>query len=136
MEIWSSYMEFPEAKTAKEPSTYAQVFLRLPDDPWPKLPSNDPLSSFHAKYWGKGILDDKREWLETQDGGHRMDTDEAPTNFALYINIDGLNARSLWVRKDYMLLYDECMAYFNRPHVKSDTMPPSVVIMGQPGIGK
>ena len=121
-----------------ETSPYAHV-LRLQeplDTPWPKLKSNQDLSMFHAKYWGKDILEDKRKWLETQNGGHRMDTDEAPANFALYFNIDGLNAPSVWVREDYMLLYDECMAYFNRPRVKSNVMPPSVVITGQPGIGK
>jgi hypothetical protein len=125
-----------QAETAKKPLTYAQVFLRLPHDPWLELQSDELLSNFHAKYWGKSILDDKREWLEVQDGGHRMDTDDVPTNFALYIRVDGMQPSSLWVRKDYMLLYDECMAYFSRPSVKSSTTPPSVVITGQPGIGK
>jgi len=132
MEAWSSSVESPEAKT----SPYAHVFLEPPDASWPKLTSDKALSMFHAKYWGKGILEDKRKWLETQNGGHRMDTDEAPANFALYFNIAGLNPSNLWVREDYMLLYDECMAYFNRPRVKSSAMPPSVVITGQPGIGK
>jgi hypothetical protein len=134
MDIRSSFsLESPEAKTAKEPLTYAQVFQRLPKDPWLELSSDEPLSSLHAEYWGKGILDDKRKWLEAQDGGHRMDTDEVPANFALYIDINGLKPRSLWVRKDYMLLYDACMAYFSRPR-KSGT-PPSVVLTGQPGVG-
>ena len=67
-----------------------------------------------------------------QAEAHQMDTGEALASFALY-NVYNLN---MWVRKDYALLYDSCMAYFNHPAVKSFPKPPSVVITGQPGVGK
>ena len=117
-----------------EPSSYAHVFLEQPENPWPKL-KNTFLSVFHAQYWGKDIREDKREWLETQNGGHRMDVDKAPANFALYFDIEGLNS-NMWVREDYVLLYDHCTTYFNRPNVRSFSKPPSVIITGQSGIGK
>jgi hypothetical protein len=71
------------ASLEAETSPYAHVFLGPPDTPWPKLKSNKALSIFHAKYWGKDVLEDKRKWLEMRNGGHRMDTDEAPANLAL-----------------------------------------------------
>jgi hypothetical protein len=115
------------------PSPYAHVFLVQPETPWPKLESNEPLSIFHATYWGKDIYQEKYKWLETQAEAHPMDSGEAPASFALYFDMYNLN---MWVREDYALLYDDCMAYFNQPNVRSFPKPPSAVITGQPGVGK
>jgi hypothetical protein len=66
-----------------------------------------------------------------------MDTDNAPANFAFSFNIEGLNVTSMWVREDYVLLYDECITYFANPvEKKFGSLSPSVVITGQSGIGK
>jgi hypothetical protein len=41
----------------------------------------------------------------------------------------------LWIRKDYIRIYDECKDYYDRPP-SGVPKPRSVVITGQPGIGE
>ena len=62
----------------------------------------------------------------------------SPANFALSFDIENLDPSGLWVREDYVLFYDHCTAYFNTPlaNIQSNPEPPSIVITGQPGIGK
>jgi len=64
-----------------------------------------------------------------------MGTNDLSANFALDFDISDFNLK-LWVREDYALLYDHCTAYFNRWKTGSFFKAPSVVITGQPGIGK
>jgi hypothetical protein len=118
---------------------YAHVFREgQPKKHWPKLEDDEVFSILLAKFWGKDIREEKRKWQETQPGGHEMDidTDEAAAKFAFFFEIDGLNASSMWVREDYMLLYDDCTAHFANPDIGDDSSPPSVIITGQPGVGK
>ena len=119
------------------PSPYAHVFQTgQPKTRWPKLDDDESLSMLHDKCWGKDISDERRKWLGTQSRGHQMDTDETSAGFALYLDIKALNQGSMWVREDYVLLYNDCTAHFNDPMVLSGSKPPSVVITGQPGVGK
>ena len=121
-------------------SPYAHLFQKgQPKTPWPKLDADECLSMLHAKYWGKDIREEMRQWQEKQTRGQPLNTDQStvlPANFALYLDIDDLNISSMWVREDYVLLYDHCIAYFNQPKIRPSPMPPSIVITGQPGIGE
>jgi hypothetical protein len=103
--------------------SYADVFEDgHPMIPWIQLSSNHKFSTILAKFWGKDMR------------AHRMDTDETPANFAFSFDIKPVKASNVWVREDYVLLYDECTAFF--ANAESFSEPPSVVITGQPGIGK
>ena len=118
--------------------SYSDVFQKgQPRTPWCKLGADEPLSILRSNFWGKDIRDEKRKWQETQTADHQMDTDEAPVKFAFDIGIAAINISTIWVREDYVLLYDYCTARFARPSVQAkNAKPPSVVITGQPGIGK
>jgi hypothetical protein len=118
--------------------SYAHVFQDgEPEKHWLKLRTYDKLSIILAKFWGKDVREEKHKWQETQTRVHKMDTDDAPANFAFSFNIEGLNIPSMWVREDYVLLYDECTTYFANPvEKKFGSLSPSVVITGQSGIGK
>ena len=97
------------------------------------------LSIHLAKFWGKDLHEEKRQWQEKQTGGNPMNmnanqSDILLANFPLYFG-DNWNTSGMWVRGDYVLLYDYCTTYFNQPKVRTSVMPPSVAITGQPGIG-
>ena len=92
----------------------------------------------HEKYWGKNIREDMQQWQERQTGYQPVNADQSnvsPANFALSFDIENLDPSGLWVREDYVLLYDHCTTYFNKPNIQSAPEPPSIVITGQPGIG-
>jgi DNA replication protein DnaC len=94
---------------------------------------------FHAQYWGKNIREEMYRWQEKKTGHQPMEIDEtnvSPTNFALSFDIEDFDPSGMWIRKDYGLLYDYCTNYFNEPNVKTGDEAPSVVITGQPGVGK
>ena len=119
-------------------STDSHVFL--PDEPepdWPKLRESSLLSNLHAKFWGVDIYEDELKWLKTQPEGQLMDVDGSevgPGCFALDLEISYLQASRLWIRKDYIRIYDECKKNYDRPR-SGVPKPRSVVITGQPGIG-
>jgi hypothetical protein len=122
------------------PSPYAHVFRpQVPETPWPKLDPIEVLSKLHAKYWGEDIHKDERRWLEMQTGGQLTPTDAsevAPGCFALNLDIDFLYPSSLWVREDYIRLYDYCSVYCDKAQNSRNRRAPSIVITGQPGIGR
>jgi hypothetical protein len=110
-----------------------------PDQPIPdwRLNANLPLSDLHAKFWGVDIHEDEVKWLTTQPEGQRMDVDGSevgPGCFALDLKIRKLLVSRLWIRKDYIRIYDECKDYYESPP-DGVPRPRSVVVTGQPGIG-
>ena len=44
--------------------------------PWNKLDDDERFSEFHAKFWGKSMVDEEREWLNLQSASHSMDDDD------------------------------------------------------------
>ena len=76
-------------------------------------------SNIHAKFWGVGIYEDDVKWLLTQPEGQLMDVDGSevgPGCFTLDLEIPIVS--NVWVRKDYLRIYDECQKYCDRPRVK------------------
>ena len=68
-----------------------------------------------------------------EDAGEDEDEEEiSPGCGILDIAIPGINPSKLWVRKEYIKLSEYCEEYLGRDHF----IAPSVVITGQPGIGK
>jgi hypothetical protein len=101
------------------------------------LPVSDhPLEELHRKFWGQGVQDwpgnESMDVDEDEDAGYEGD-EIGPRTGILDIGIQNLEQSKLWIRKDYFRLYEYCNKYLesSREH-----MPPSVVITGQPGVGK
>jgi hypothetical protein len=138
------------------PYSYSSVFEPgFPETPWHKLASKNPISEFHSKYWGQSIDQDESEWRAKQADDQPtqptdnmaddqpaqptddMDVDERqPVLGCFSLNLDiRLRPSRLWVREDYVRLYDRCDAYYNEAMGLVHNRP-SVVITGQPGIGE
>ena len=128
-----------QQSTMEASSPYAHVFQPgEPGTPWDKLSASDPSppSMLHAKFWAKSIDEDRSEW-EKEQGGEPTEiegSDVGPGCFLLDLGIESFAFSRLWVRKDYIRLYDVCNTYFNEI-INLHVPPPSVVITGQPGIG-
>jgi hypothetical protein len=120
-----------------------------------------PVAQLHAKFWGKSMDDEEEEWRKTQppipstgselqhedqdiddrmdegadesDGTDR-DDDVIPGCYMLHLGIDGLDISDIWIRAEYIRIFDYIEAFFNKPRNRP-VRAPSVVITGQPGIG-
>jgi hypothetical protein len=137
-----------------EPSSLASV-VRV--QTWPKTDDKNVLALFHTKFWGKNMKDEESEWCDTQpvsrdnhgvadqDGDERMDLDEDERMdegddvisgcYVLDIDIDGLGMSSLWIRADYIRIYNFFQAHYDN-YAKPRGRAPSAVLTGQPGIGE
>jgi hypothetical protein len=131
---------------------------------WPKLGDNESLSRFHAKFWGKSIADEEREWRKTQPlnpaiGGELGDKDQdgddcmgrvvddglderderdlddeiIPGCYTLDLGIEGFRYSRIWIRADYIRVYDHLNFHYNKPAYTGRA--PAAVLTGQPGIG-
>ena len=134
------------------PSSYADVFKPLHlKSRWPQLEQSGPLSVLHTKFWGIPIQDDEPA-PRTPSEGQPMSIDEdekesederesevGPGCFILNLDIEDSPIPRLWVRKDYIRLYDFCNGHYEMAREsleKTPTLAPAIVITGQPGIGK
>jgi hypothetical protein len=127
--------------------------------PWPKLEDEETQARLHAKFWGRSLVDDEREWRNTQpnspiirgdliaedqDGDDHMDedwegadlrSDITPGCHVLDINIDGIEYPRIWVRAEYLRIYDFLEDCYNDA-VEKPGRAPGAVLTGQPGIGE
>ncbi|KAH9006497.1 hypothetical protein EDB86DRAFT_2795089, partial [Lactarius hatsudake] len=71
---------------------------------------------------------------ENADEGEGEGDETGPGCFILKLGIPGIWRSELLVRKEYIQLYEYCDKYLESR--RNDQKPPSVVITGQPGIGK
>ena len=128
--------------------------------PWLKLADSDEAAQLHRKFWRKSMVSEEAEWRGTQkpvgddpgdvsDGevdpmdvdmdekGKEEEVDFGPGCYILNIDIDDLPHPKIWIRAEYIRIYDRCSAHYesclSQP---SRDVAPSVVITGQPGIGK
>jgi hypothetical protein len=133
--------------------------VRIPDrfEAWPRLNDYEPLSQFHAKFWDRSMADEEREWRNTQlavggelgdkdqDGDTRigeagddgtdeteLDDDIIPGCYTLDIGIVGLPYSRIWIRSDYIRVYDYLNRHYNKP---VPGRAPSATLTGQPGVG-
>lgn len=117
-----------------------------PWGPWYKFQNRYFLAKLHAKWWSKSILDEEEEWRRqkksTVTSGHvfdsnadRMDVDDNEFGrgcYVLDIGIERIPLQKIWVRADYVQIYDLC----NEKYQEAQDQAPCVVIPGQPGVGK
>jgi hypothetical protein len=113
---------------------------------WPKLDDEEPLTQLHAKFWGTSMADEEREWCSMAGGEQQIQhvedgvvvdwhlSDEIrPGCYQLDI-IKDITVSKIWIRADYIWVYDHTEAYYKRPRLPGQ--PPALVIMGQSGIGE
>lgn len=63
--------------------------------------------------------------------------DIIPGCYVLDIDNDALKIKRIWIRAEYIRIYDHLVEYYNQKTSQvSEKISPSVVITGQPGIGK
>jgi hypothetical protein len=121
---------------------------------WPILDKDDPLALLHAKFWGKNMVDEEQQWLlnaqqaspatgsetavvdETMDEATTMDPDDDLISgcYMLDIGIDGLEISKLWIRAEYIRVFNSVNTYYDKPMLAPGA--PCVVVTGQPGIGE
>ncbi|EDR06022.1 uncharacterized protein LACBIDRAFT_294749 [Laccaria bicolor S238N-H82] len=76
------------------------------------------------------VVDENMNKATTMD----PDDDIIPGCYMLDINIDGLKYSKLWIRAEYIRVFNSVNAYYDEP--TSTPGAPCVVVTGQPGIGK
>jgi hypothetical protein len=113
-----------------------------------KADDKTPLALFHKKFWGKSMKDEESEWRNTQpgvadqDGDGRMDQDQDNMDddiisgcYVLDIGIPRLAVSRLWIRADYIRLFNFFQTYYDK-YAKPMDRVPSAVLTGQPGTGE
>jgi hypothetical protein len=112
-----------------------------------KADDNTPVAQFHKKFWGKSMKDEESEWRDTQEDtqeDEHMDQDQdetadmddiIPGCYVLDIGIPGMAISRLWIRADYIRIFNFFQDYFN-DYAKPMDRVPSAVLTGQPGIGE
>jgi hypothetical protein len=121
-----------------ESSSLASVVSNLT---W-KADDGTPLALFHKKFWGKSMKDEESEWRKSQI---RIDQDEDEITdedddiisgcYVLDISIPRMPVSHLWIRADYIRVFNFFQAFFDT-HAKPMAKVPSGVLTGQPGIGE
>jgi hypothetical protein len=129
--------------------------VRFFGEPWKKLKDDNRFSKFHAKFWGKSMVDEEREWLNLKiqspdhddvikDDGYDEDTDDTDADtddefisgcYELDINPNPVSGVSkIWIRADYIRLYNYTEFRYDLcyKHHKAQ----AVVLTGQRGIGE
>ena len=86
---------------------------------------------------------EEKEWLSTQQPasdkageleGIGLDDDIIPGCYVLDLGIAGLPFAKIWIRAEYIRIFNYLQAYYDRPRMNN--LAPAVVITGQPGIGE
>jgi len=75
---------------------------------------------------------------EIDDLGERTDLEDDILSgcYVLNIGIEGIDYPSIWVRAEYIRMYDYLESYYNSFASKLPGRAPGAVLTGQPGIGE
>lgn len=111
---------------------------------WAKLQDDDdPLVQLHSKFWGKKLTLEDPELSGPQpaesdeDKPMDVDDDDFPPGCAILdIGIDDLPFQKIWIRADYIRVYDFIESREAPNRMAVNLLPPAAVVTGQPGIGK
>jgi hypothetical protein len=118
-------------------ATLASVFCNKSDSQsWKKLKRGHEFSNLRLAFWGKKVEDDARQWRESQSAVEDDDdNDIGPGCYVLNLDLE-LRCSKMWVRKDYIRIYDYCTRRHEEGPRYGREKARSVVITGQPGVGK
>jgi hypothetical protein len=78
----------------------------------------------------------KDETLEVDKDDEDTENEIGPDCYPLDFGIMGLARSRLWIRNDYIRIYNRCEGLYNDVEHDKSGIAPSIVITGQPGIGK
>ena len=122
------------------PPSYAYVFRnrKLPRPPLQRQDDDTYVSELHAKYWGVSINQDESEWVASHGELVENDPDGSEVVrgcFTLNFLSGGRTVSQLWVRKDYLRIYDSCDHHCQFA-LDKETLSPTAIITGQPGVGE
>jgi len=88
----------------------------------------------HGKH--KDVNEDESELVGVHDELEDIEESEVAQGcFSLELGIPGLRISKLWVRKDYLRIYDHCNEHCEKVR-KAEHLSPSAIITGQPGVGE
>ncbi|KAF8516580.1 hypothetical protein BU17DRAFT_50754 [Hysterangium stoloniferum] len=133
------------------PSNIASIVKASAAASWVKLALDEPLAQFHIKFWGTSMKDERDAWRKADGQGalneFAMDVDDdgeaeiLPDCYSLGIGIKGFTRQFIWVRAEYIRIFDACQREYEEtitpmPGRYFSGESPSFVITGQPGIGK
>jgi hypothetical protein len=120
--------------------------------PWHKVDDDSRFSEFHAKFWGKSMVDEEQEWLnlKTQspdrstdddvimDDGYDEDPDAdefIPGCYELDVSPNPVSDVSkIWIRAEYVRIYKYAESRYELCYERGKAQ--AVVYTGQPGIGE
>jgi hypothetical protein len=114
---------------------------------WTRILDSEPFTRLHAKFWDASMQDEERKWRETQSKDVPMNV-EVPTAevdeedetgpgcYILRLPWTRGTTKTIWIRQEYIRVYDFCEKYLNFCGTNSLQETPSVVVTGQPGIGE
>jgi len=126
-------------------ASVVRVAAHLPN--WSQIgEDDDPLVQLHSKFWGKTLTCEDPEpskaaksELTDVDKGMRVDDqvddDFIPGCAILNIGIDDLPFQKIWIRADYIRIYDY-IENRETPSRLTNLLPPAAVVTGHPGTGE
>ncbi len=128
----------PTSISMTDDSPLVSLFRRGSDSwaSWSRLGEQNRYSQLHSKFWGKKIEEEARQW-RTSHPNVMDDEDEdiGPGCYALNLDdVDDEFLPKLWVRNDYIRIYEYCSERANAT-ILGLRNARSVVITGQPGVG-
>lgn len=119
---------------------------------WKKLPDKYELAQLHRKFWVQGeydnLLNVEEDAAEDDEGAAKVtegaigfvegaaenNDDVGPECYVLDLGSPEPGRSKLWVRKEFIRMYERCKDHFKTHRGAAES--PSLVVTGQPGIGK
>jgi hypothetical protein len=102
---------------------------------WSKLKDRHPISQLRSEFWGKNIEEEAKQWRKSHSTVKVDRTNDiGPECYGLDLGIIKFKSSKLWVRQDYIRIYDYCSKRHEEGPSSATEMARSVVITGQPGI--
>ena len=149
---WNNLLSQMASSTAMEQDTLSTYHSIIPEegDQWVRLTNSDQLAQLHGKFWGVNMQDEETMWRETQpeeeplnveddnqkpEEHEKEEDDIGPGSYILTLDIPNmpLEVSQLWIRQEYIRVYDFCEKYLEA--CIPANLTPSVILTGQAGIG-
>ena len=104
-------------------------------DSWSKLDDSHKYAWLRRKYWGRNIEDEAKQWRRLHPTVENNPANEIGSKcYGLDLAME-LKCSKLWVRQDYIRIYDYCVKRHQEGPSSAEERARSVVVTGQPGIG-
>jgi len=107
---------------------------------WTRLDDIEPLGKLHTRFWGIPITRHVQQQSSDPSEGEDKHTDmseedDTKGGYVLEIHNAAIHMKRIWVRAEYIRIYDFLVDYYNKKTAYKG-IAPAAVVTGQPGIGK